>query len=243
MTVTTKAPSGESVQARWRRPLMIGLAADAVGCALFLLLIGEVIPPLIVFGVVFAALAFATVRTERRWPQIVTMVAGVLFIAGNLPFIIEDLSHPESAAGFVPTWLLFIATLYVLVAAVMVFRRSEAPVRAPALGAIALVAIGVAGSAVASATVSDDALEQGDVVVVAEDVEYPDEVRVAEGSALFIENRDIFRHTFVVDDQNVKQELPGSTDRRVELTLDRGTYMFRCDVPGHEDMEGTLIVE
>ena len=43
--------------------------------------------------------------------------------------------------------------------------------------------------------------------------------------------------------QDIKQELPGGTSRRIEVNLPAGTYRFFCDVPGHESiMEGVLTV-
>jgi hypothetical protein len=60
--------------------------------------------------------------------------------------------------------------------------------------------------------------------------------------SLFIENRDRIRHTFVIEAQDVKQELPAARDRRLHLDLAAGEYTFICDVPGHERMEGTLVV-
>ena len=223
--------------------MVIGLAADAAACVLLLLLVGEVIPPVIVFGVLFAALAVGTARVSRRWPQVAALVLGVLFIGGNMPFIVEDLAHPDSIAGFAPTWLLILATLFVIVSAVMLLRRSESRARGLVVAFVAAAVVGVAGSALATAGVSNDVRQPGDVVIAAKDVEYPAEVRVPADTAILVENHDIFRHTFVVDGEDVKHQLPASTDRRVELTLQRGTYTFRCDVPGHEDMKGTLIIE
>jgi azurin len=51
------------------------------------------------------------------------------------------------------------------------------------------------------------------------------------------------RHTFVIDGQGAKRELPGNATRRVEVPLAAGTYPYFCDVPGHEEiMKGTLTV-
>ncbi len=38
-------------------------------------------------------------------------------------------------------------------------------------------------------------------------------------------------------------ELPGSTDRRLEVMAPAGTYEFICAVVGHESMKGTLTIE
>ena len=73
-----------------------------------------------------------------------------------------------------------------------------------------MVLVGV--SAVATLGVEDDAQQAGDIVIVAEDVEYPERVTASAGAiALFLDNDDVIRHTFVIDEADVQQELPGAT--------------------------------
>ena len=229
--------------ATWRNALVRALVLDAVFCAGLVALIGEPIPPLIVFMVIFVALAWANRRTTRAWPAVVAVVAGLLFIAGNLPFIMEDLAHPETIAAFVPIFLLTITTVFVIIAGALAARSAASGARQPAIAFAAVGVLGVLASVGLSTTVDSDARQAGDVDVIAKDVEYPAEVAVASGGSVFVDNQDIFRHTFVVDDTGIKQELAGSTSRRVSIDLDHGEYTFRCDVPGHESMEGTLVVE
>jgi plastocyanin len=246
MATTTVEPEARTDAPRsrtWRDALTIALVLDALFCAALLVLIGEPIPPLIVFMVLFAGLAVAVRRTARAWPAIVAVVAGLLFIVGNLPFIVEDLAHPETIAAFVPIFLLTITTVFVMISGVLAARSAASDPMSLGIGFAVVGVLGVLASVGLAGTVEDDVRQAGDVEVVAEDTEYPTEVTVTSGDGLFVDNQDIFRHTFVVDDTDIHHELPGGASRRVTVDLEPGDYTFRCDVPGHERMEGTLVVE
>ncbi len=64
----------------------------------------------------------------------------------------------------------------------------------------------------------------------------------AETGGLFVRNLDPYRHTVVIDGQVDTVEIPASSDVRSPIELESGTYRFYCDVTGHEDMAGTLVV-
>ena len=222
--------------------LVGGLAALVVLCILMMVLIGEVIPPVVVFVLVFAGLAVGLRQRPARWMRWTAGVAAALLVLANLPFAISDLSHPESVGGFVPTLLVIgtaITTAVLGIRAALGRRASGRTVWSIAGG---LMLAGIVTSGVVSASVADDVAQSGDVAVEAVDVEFPATVEVpAESSALFVTNADPFRHTLLVEGTDVKVELPGSTARRVELgDLAPGTYRYWCDVPGHTSMEGTL---
>ena len=227
----------------WKNALAAAALINAALCVGLVALIGEVIPPLLVFTVVFGVLGALLLGKAKRWLVVVAMVAGVLFIGGNLPFIIEDLAHPDTPAGFVPIWLMVVTTVFLLVAGVMALRAAASAPRVAGIAAVVVALAGVVVSLVSASGVSDDERQPDDVLVAAEDTEYPEELTVASGGALFVENHDLFRHTFVVDDHDIKAQVPGSSSKRVEIDLEPGTYDFRCDVPGHERMEGELTVE
>lgn len=55
-----------------------------------------------------------------------------------------------------------------------------------------------------------------------------------------MDNRDPIRHTFAIEALNIEVELPANTARRVDVSAAPGTYEFKCTVPGHENMKGTL---
>ena len=206
---------------------------------------GVVIPPLVVFAVVFAVLAWAVQRwRDKRWLFILTAVLAVVALLANLPFVIEDLAHPETFATFVPTVVAIVASLVATGAAVAAAMRvGPGAARPVGLGAVSIVALAMITSAVATASAGDDERVEGDVIVLAEDVEFPERLEASAGRVgFFIENHDRIRHTFVIVDQDVKLELPADRDRRLEVELTAGTYEFLCDVPGHERMNGTIEV-
>lgn len=56
-------------------------------------------------------------------------------------------------------------------------------------------------------------------------------------------NRDLFWHTFTIDDLGVDLAVPVGGDRQVTFDARPGTYGFHCRIPGHETrMTGTLTV-
>lgn len=232
--------------AGWRKATAVAAGVVSVMALLTTVLAGELIPPLVVIALLFAGGAVAIVRTgavDAAWPGYALAVFGVLALGGSMPFLVADLSHPESAAGFIPQMLLVCAVLLAGLGGVVSSRRAALPLP-PVVATFVVVAVmGVIVSIVATATLSDDEAEPGDVEIVAEDVEYPAVVELEAGAVGFlVDNADPFRHTFLIEGTDVAQEVPGSTARRVEVDLEPGTYRYYCDVPGHEDMEGTLTV-
>lgn len=238
-------PEDPSSAIAWRRvqagaTLVVSLSLLAV-----LVLAQELIPPVLTFGVLFLVAAGVVWRwATNRWVSVGAAVLTVLAVIGNLPFLVQDLLHPETWASFAPAAVTVVAAVTAVGAAVMAFRAAPAEgTRRYAMGAgllgVALVVLTVGLSLAASS----DTVAAGDVTVVAEGVEFPETVQIASGGAwIFLENQDLFRHTFVIEGEDVKVEMPGGKNRRVEVNLPPGEYPFICDVPGHERMDGVLTV-
>jgi plastocyanin len=229
----------------WERLLTWSLAGLVLSFLGIMAVFMVFIPPLLVFAVLYVALIVALRRWPKRWLYIVTAVLVALALVLNLPFIYEDLLHPESFSGFVSG---LVPTIFAIVAIVAALGAAmgwgAAAARPLALGSVATIAVLAAFSVVMTATAGDDEMAEGDIQVVAEDVEYPERLEATAGDIVFfIENRDNFRHTFVIEGQGVKQEVPAARDRRVAVNLRAGEYRFLCDVPGHDTvMFGTLVV-
>lgn len=246
MTATAERPVGAPAGAdgRWRRAASIGAVAAAASLLALMALAGEVIPPVIVIATLFVVLSVVLRRVAARWPVYVGIVFPLLAIGGNATFIIADVSHPESAAGFVPATAVLLSALFTAAASLLARTGATLAVRPVAGATVTIGLVALVGSAVATATLDDDKRQDGDVAVLASNVEYPGELRVEAGDVgFFIENDDVIRHTFLIEGTGVDQEVPGSTARRVTADLGPGTYRYFCDVPGHEDMEGTIVVE
>lgn len=204
-----------------------------------------VIPPVLVIGIVF--LAFVPfLRGERRRLGLGLAAFTALAILGNLPTILDELAHPDSAPAFILT-LLSVATALVAITAGLgaFFRWSTAPIKGVAIGWAAVVIVGAVGSVMASATTESEAALEGDTVVVAERIEFaPDAITVTSGSSgVWVENKDGIRHTLTIEELSVDLEIPALKSRRVDITAAPGTYSIICTVPGHENMTGTLVVE
>lgn len=246
MTATTErsVSVASSDELRWRRAASVGAPVVAVSLLTLMAFTGEVIPPMIVIATLFVALSVLLRRVDARWPVYVGIVLPLLALGGNASFIIADVSHPESAAGFVPATGVLLSMLFTAAASVLARTGAGLSVRPVAGSVVAVGLVAAVGSAAATASLDDDERQDGDVGVLASNVEYPAELLVEAGAVGFhIDNDDAIRHTFLIEGTSVDQEVPGATARRVTADLDAGTYRYYCDVPGHEDMEGTLVVE
>lgn len=203
------------------------------------------IPPVVVVGLIF--LAFAPfLRGGRRRLGLAYAIVASLAVLGNLPGIVDELTHLDSAPAFILTLLSFLTALIAVVAGLgAFFRWSAAPIRAVAIGAAAVFVLGTGASVVVSVNTETDIALATDVQVVAEKVEFgPDQVRVDSGAAgVWVDNKDGIRHTFTIDELGVDLEIPALKARRIDLAAAPGTYEFVCTVPGHEGMTGTLVVE
>jgi len=205
----------------------------------------EVIPPLIVFGVLLVAALVALVPRPRLGAIAIGVVA-VLMVVTSVPFIAPDLSHPESFWSFVPATLAVLGAVVGLVGLVAVLRRAG-PGSAGIAGAVGIAAVVglVAVAAVSSGGQDDDVKQDGDQGMFAQDFEFvPDEFEAPGPTfGIFIGNDDLVRHNFSVDELGISEELPSKAYVRVAVEdAAPGTYEYYCDVEGHDDMKGTFTV-
>jgi uncharacterized cupredoxin-like copper-binding protein len=229
-------------RASWTR-LLAGLtAAIAATDLLFFALIGEVIPPLAV-GAVLTVVGVAIVRRAPRTAIAVLGLTNLLMLVGAVPFAVDHLAHPASALDFVHAAIGSVGRALAVVATIGAWRAS-AVAGARRLGVIAagLAALTVLGATVAMVTSSGDDAEVDDIPVALEKAEFPEVIEAAAGSTLFVDNRDLFRHTFTVQDAGLDVELPAAQGVRIPLELGPGSYEVTCAVPGHEFMSATLEV-
>ncbi len=143
------------------------------------------------------------------------------------------------AFGVIPLTLVLagiIASIAVLTS------RSDDTASAVAYAAVIIIVVGAVIGIIAALGLEDDTAVAGDIQIVAEDVEFsPDALSGAGGSVgVLVDNRDPIRHTFTIEALNIEVELPANTARRVDVSAAPGTYEFKCTVPGHENMKGTL---
>lgn len=239
--MTTSAPVGPA----WRRVAAIVAVAIAAWVILVTLATGEIIPP-----VVIIAAAFIVAWGFTRWrPNRITFGVfggiGLATVLTNVPFVLEDLSHPESAFGFSTTLLTLLASILAVLVGITAWRSlSERTASRATVAAGAILVVGIAVSTILALGLEDDPAEAGDIPLSADAAEWvPESLNATAGTvAVYVENLDPIRHTFAIDALDLEVELPASTGRRIEFTAPAGSYEFFCTVPGHENMVGTIEV-
>jgi plastocyanin len=229
----------------WLKLLRWSAIAAVIVVALINLFAG-IIPPLLVFALLWIG-AIAWMSRSTKGPAILLLVAFVAFIALSAPFTIPSLAVPASAGDFILNVAGLLAALTGIVAAIAVIRgRTEAAPAARSIGmAAAAVFVVAAAFSVFSAVTYDDAeLQEGDVELVAQDIEFRQTSLQAEGGevSVFVENQDSTLHTFTIEELDVDLDVPASKSARVTFDAEPGEYEFFCE-PHKEDMKGTLTIE
>lgn len=229
----------------WRILVVWTGMALAGALLVFTALIGAIIPPLIVFAVLYGVAVWLT-RRGGRGGTIMSIVLSVLFLGSNAPFIVPSLSVPASTVDFVMTGVLVVLALSNLVSAIAALRSSSTGARAGLMGraTVALLLIVVAIAVVARVTYDSPPAQTGDVELVAQDFEFSTNTIESEGGevSVFVDNKDSALHTFTVEELDVDLQVPGGSTARITFDAAAGSYEFIC-VPHETDMKGTLEVE
>lgn len=242
-TSTTPIATHETTTGSTARRVVVwsslaALAAD-VG---WMAVIGEVIPPL----ALFAVLTLALVVAGRRWQRGAVIGLGLLAlvaVGGGVEFLLPDLASPSDPFAFLWAVISGGGRVVATSAAVLALTGRDVAARRLAIVSLAVLGVAVVGSLTARLTVSSDALQPGDVAIVAAGVTFPDHVAVPAGRAALVDNRDPVRHTFTVEGTDLDVLIEPGVQRRVPIDLSPGTYQLLCTVPGHEAMTATLEVE
>lgn len=113
--------------------------------------------------------------------------------------------------------------------------------------AIGVVAAGLAVPLVAGVLENQPERESAGISLVAENVGFDQaELSASAGSiTVSLENRDLFWHTFTIEELGVDLRVPVSAEMTVTFDAAPGEYTFICDIPGHPEagMKGTLLVD
>ncbi len=232
---------------RWSWPRLVWLAPVALGTTfLFVMVVvfREVDPFFLTIIVILSVTGYVGRRFPRRAGPITVLVILLLLLLLNLASLIEDLAHPESAFNFIAFGVIPLTLVLAgIVASIAVLTsRSDDTASAVAYAAVIIIVVGAVIGIIAALGLEDDTAVAGDLQIVAEDVEFsPDALSGAGGSVgVLVDNKDPIRHTFTIEALNIEVELPANTARRVDVSAAPGTYEFKCTVPGHENMKGTL---
>jgi plastocyanin len=237
---TTERPS------TWLTLAKVG-AAGFVIWALTIQLGSGFLDPIVTSLAVIYAASIGLIDPGHRGRVVAFTVFASSTMVPNLVFGGPDFTHLDSAGSFVPQLFVTLSIVLAIVGGVGELRQWSTDIVRTVLGrSAAVLAVGVAVSLVVSATAPSDDPLVGDVVVDADGFAWAPGVvtyDASEASGLWIDNRDFAHHTFAVPNLGIEIQLPASKSRRVELgDVAAGEYQFRCTIPGHENMTGTLIV-
>ena len=206
---------------------------------------GGLIPPLLVFAVLFLA-GVIWLRRSIKGPAILLLVVFILHLVLSAPFAIPALSVPASAGDFILTVASVLASIAGIVAAIGVLRRlaaSDAPKKL-GLALVGLFVLATIFSVISTVGYEDATAQEGDVQLTAEDIEWTQETLEAGSGevSVFVDNADPTLHTFTIDELDVNLNIPASSAARITFQAEPGTYEFYC-APHKETMEGTLTVK
>lgn len=151
------------------------------------------------------------------------------------------------AEGTLISFGLSAASTLVVVACVGWMLKKDATASVGPWIAIGVVAAGLAVPLVAGVLDNQPERESAGIDLVAENVAFDEgELSASAGSiTVSLENRDLFWHTFTIEELEVDLRVPVSAEMTVTFDAPPGEYRFFCDIPGHPEagMEGTLLVE
>jgi hypothetical protein len=240
--VVPPPPTGTS---GWLKVARVGSLTIGVWSLALQMVAGELIPPVALIGIVFVVLA-VFLKGERRRLALVGSLLGVLTVGGNLPMTIDELSHPSSPIVFLLTLLAVSAAGVVVVAGLAAFFGWSLDTRRVVYYSWGgVLALGVVVSLAAASGVESVGPQPGDVEVVASGVEFDQDRIVVPGgeTGFWLDNRDVIRHTFTIEELGLEIDAPGLSSQRADFDLAAGGYTVICSVPGHENMAIELVVE
>jgi hypothetical protein len=204
---------------------------------------GAVIPPLAI-GAALTVIGLLLLRRSRRAGVATLGLVHLLLVLSSAPFAAPGLAHPESPITFTHAVIHLGGRALAVAAAVAAWRyASDAGARRLGIGALGLLGVTAVASVVAVVLTPGATAHPGDVVVTVRDFTFPDEVRVASGGHLLVENSEPIRHTFTVEGTELSEELPERSNVRFAVDLSAGSYQLTCAVPGHDTMTAGLVVE
>lgn len=240
-TAVVADPSTQTLpRLSWRRLLTLATAANLVAILAVAAVLTD--PEAAAIGAGFG-IGWALLRWRRGLAG--RILLGLLFVdvlAWMSLGAITNIRGGEALGAVVVPALLTGISVTGLIATIAEGRVSArwAPGAAVGLGAVI-----VATAAIAAVAAPATAATAADARVVSEDVAFDRTALAVEASQVTVElvNRDLFWHTFTIDQLGVDLAVPVNGDRQATFDAAPGTYRFYCRIPGHETrMVGTLTV-
>lgn len=203
----------------------------------------------IAVGVAFAIATGLTFATKPVLRKLGWVAEAALFVNQGFWMVgatIGLTSAAPSIVGAAVPAVLSVAAVFGLIASIARVRAVAARTVAPAgIGAVVLAA--ALTIAVPAAGANAVGARPGDLRVSTSDLAFHPERLVAKPGdvGVVVHNKDLFWHTFTVNETNQSVSIPTAGTKRLVLDdLRPGTYTFVCAIPGHESagMKGVLVV-
>lgn len=234
-------------QLTWRRLLLWAGGLDLATMAVIGLVFRD--KEALAFAGLFAvAVALLALRSGPAGAIMIGILAANT-AAWMAPATASNLMNREQLADvMIPASLTAISLTGAAAAVISVVKRRTPDADGRAVRIVAQVAIAVLVLAAGAGLVrqGEGPIKAGDPVVIMRSASFEPATLTldAEGATLGITNRDLFWHTFTIDELDVNVGLPTRAERRLSFDATPGSYTFYCAVPGHRQlgMEGTLIV-
>ncbi|HSJ84992.1 MAG TPA: cupredoxin domain-containing protein [Acidimicrobiia bacterium] len=231
---------------RWRRLLNWTGWAGALGFGMVALFLGD-----IEAAAVAVAYLISTLLLRLRGGRLGAV--GISLVSLVTLFFMGAAALTNAQVGSQIQWVLVTAGLAaiaftgVIAAANDLFRPADGSARSTGpsitIGLALLWLVGVTTWALVS---GNREVPDATTSLVAENVAFSDDVLVVSSGEIMVEvaNRDLFWHTFTVEDLGVDLRVPVGAERIVAFDAPPGTYQYICAVPGHPEagMKGSLIV-
>ncbi|HEX6299721.1 MAG TPA: cupredoxin domain-containing protein [Acidimicrobiia bacterium] len=223
--------------------------------------------PIFLFFIVIVAVsaalsAFWSGARRRPWFWLVITVPALLIIAGNVPFIVQDIVRPANTEAFLFTIFMLAAQVAAIAGGITAFRevRLGGPIwsRTGRAGWVTIAVVGALLGAAMTGVAAGATLGGGSTVagaptvtgvLTAENTAFIEtslQVQDGEVLGLFIVNKDDIGHTFEIDSLEIHVELPpNSTTGLAVKPPGPGSLEFFCGISGHREagMVGTITVD
>ncbi len=213
----------------------------------------------LIINVAIALIVAGLIWRFGAWPLVFGAIAGLLGTALVYgPYLIQSTGSINSVFDFGVAVVTTVASILALVGSIVAFvqiRRGTARDGATAFERNALrgVAVVVAAVVVVSVVVTlaaRDTVEEADRAGAVEVLMKRTEFRTAqldtkagETLRLVLRNDDLYMHTFTIDELGVDVTVGPRGEQALSLSpRNTGTFEYKCTIPGHESMTGTLTV-
>ena len=181
---------------------------------------------------------------------------GTVLVFGS--YLITAASNVNSVFDFGVAVIGTVGSILVLVGSIVAFvqlRRGAARTEATSsernalrgIAAVVTVIVVISGVAtLASRDTVEDSVRAGSIEVLMKTTEFRTgtlEAKAGEMLRLGLKNDDLYIHTFTIDELSVDATVGPRGEKALTFVPSKtGTFEYKCAIPGHESMTGTLTV-